>query len=74
MKIIVSYILILIQTNNSMKEATLKAKKLRKWEYWVIFYPVPGYDFELTLNEEGMDGWELVMIHKGYLIFKREVL
>lgn len=50
-----------------------------KYEYKVIYYSLSNsfpsiYDNQLanTLNKNGEDGWELIIMHNDGLIFKRK--
>lgn len=47
--------------------------ELVQWEYSV--YPLPpnydGEELEEILLSHGANGWELVQIEAGYLVFKR---
>jgi len=55
-----------------MKEqAVVEAEKTRKkWEY---SYQNIGANVE-TLNQFGAEGWEIVIIDRSWVLFKREVI
>ena len=59
---------------------------MKEWEYKIYMITAPGKCLafngnaldssrgELSLNEIGTDGWELVTIYNGTLYFKRQIL
>ncbi len=48
---------------------------MNKWEYRSELALGPNItDFDAQLNKAGSDGWELVSIAGGWLVFKRQLI